>query len=200
MSSIASPAAGVRPAERLEVLSEELAELAGQRNAIDGRIVQIAAELYRDGLWGITGARSLAAVVTWKLGWSSANAHTMVTVKRRVEQSAPQFRGVPIEQHMPGVVITVGAQRLPEPDNRRGELCCTIRVFRVGSGLCYRWRGWAVGAPGRSGPAAIRKLPGGQRFTATAITDWLTLYSTGDPDIRVQLVAENIARRTGRRL
>jgi hypothetical protein len=31
--------------DRLEVLFEELAELAGQRNAIDGRIVEIAAEI-----------------------------------------------------------------------------------------------------------------------------------------------------------
>ena len=40
------------PAERVEVLFEELAELAGQRNAIDGRIVEIVAELDRDELCG----------------------------------------------------------------------------------------------------------------------------------------------------
>jgi hypothetical protein len=62
VSSIASPPAAVSPEERLEVLFEELAELAGQRNAIDGRIVEIVAELDRDGLCGMTGARSLAAV------------------------------------------------------------------------------------------------------------------------------------------
>ncbi|EFP54606.1 hypothetical protein TMLG_03871, partial [Mycobacterium tuberculosis SUMu012] len=50
MSSTAtSGAAVVSPAERVEVLFEELAELAGQRNAIDGRIVEIVAELDRDG-------------------------------------------------------------------------------------------------------------------------------------------------------
>src|SRR5215203_5073433 len=53
MSSTASSgAAVVSPAERLEVLFEELSELAGQRNAIDGRIVEIAAEMERDSLWG----------------------------------------------------------------------------------------------------------------------------------------------------
>ena len=41
--------------ERLEVLFEELAELTGQRNAIDGRIVEIVAEMDRDELWGATG-------------------------------------------------------------------------------------------------------------------------------------------------
>ena len=35
------------PDQRLEVLFEELAELAGQRNAIDGRIVEIVAEVDR---------------------------------------------------------------------------------------------------------------------------------------------------------
>jgi hypothetical protein len=49
--------------ERLEVLFGELAELAGQRNAIDARIVEIAAEMERDGLCGATGARSVAALV-----------------------------------------------------------------------------------------------------------------------------------------
>ena len=86
MSSTASAAAALSPAERLEVLFEELAELAGQRNAIDGRIVQIVAELDRDELCGATGARSVAALVAWKLGASSANAHTITTVARRLEE------------------------------------------------------------------------------------------------------------------
>ncbi|KQH75780.1 hypothetical protein AO501_32735, partial [Mycobacterium gordonae] len=71
------------PKERLAVLFEELAELAGQRNAVDGRIVEIAAEIDRDGLCGITGARSVAALVAWKLGSSSANAHTITTIAGR---------------------------------------------------------------------------------------------------------------------
>ncbi len=74
-----------RPGQRVEVLFEELAELAGQRNAIDGRIVEIVAELDRDELCGATGARSVAALVAWKLGWSSANAHSITTVARRLE-------------------------------------------------------------------------------------------------------------------
>ncbi len=84
MSSTAtSGAAVVSPAERVEVLFEELAELAGQRNAIDGRIVEIVAELDRDGLWGVTGARSVAGLVAWKMGCSSGNAHTIATVVNR---------------------------------------------------------------------------------------------------------------------
>ncbi|BBZ23082.1 hypothetical protein MHIB_15000 [Mycolicibacter hiberniae] len=68
------------------MLFEELAELTGQRNAIDGRIVEIAAEIERDQLWGSTGAPSIAALVAWKTGVSSANAHTISTVAHRLAQ------------------------------------------------------------------------------------------------------------------
>jgi hypothetical protein len=70
---------------RLEVLFEELAELAGQRNAIDGRIVDIVAEIDRDELAGITGVTSVAALVAWKTGVSPRNADTVVAVAGRVE-------------------------------------------------------------------------------------------------------------------
>ena len=86
MTSTASPSAAVSPKDRLEVLFEELAELAGQRNAIDGRIVEIVAELDRDALCGATGARSVAALVAWKLGSSSTNAHTIATVAGRLAE------------------------------------------------------------------------------------------------------------------
>ena len=86
MSPTASPDAVVTTSDRLGVLFEELSELAGQRNAIDGRIVEIAAEMERDELCGATGARSVAALVAWKLGSSSGNAHTITTVARRLEE------------------------------------------------------------------------------------------------------------------
>ncbi|OBI38704.1 HNH endonuclease signature motif containing protein [Mycobacterium colombiense] len=75
----------VRPNERLEVLFDELAELTGQRNAIDGRIVEIVAEIERDELCGATGARSVAALVAWKTGCSPSNADTIATVARRLD-------------------------------------------------------------------------------------------------------------------
>ena len=86
MSLTAAPVAAVSPAQRLEGLFEELAELTGQRNAIDGRIVEIVAEMDRDELCGATGARSVAALVAWKIGSSSGNAHTITTVARRWEE------------------------------------------------------------------------------------------------------------------
>ncbi|OBI41728.1 hypothetical protein A5707_06960 [Mycobacterium kyorinense] len=87
MSSIGSSnAVEVRPKDRLEVLFEELAELAGQRNAIDARIVEITAEVERDELCGITGARSVSALLAWKMGLSSTTANTIVTVARRLDE------------------------------------------------------------------------------------------------------------------
>ena len=74
----------VRPDERLEVLFEELAELTGQRNAIDGRIVEIVAEMERDELCGSTGARSISSLVAWKTGCSPANAATIAAVAARL--------------------------------------------------------------------------------------------------------------------
>jgi len=69
MSVSGSVGSGVRGAgQRLEVLCEELAELAGQRNAIDVRPVDIVAEIEREELCGSTGARSVAALVAWNLG------------------------------------------------------------------------------------------------------------------------------------
>ena len=72
--------------DRLEQLFAELAELTGQRNAIDGRIVEIVAEVDRDGLWATTGARSVAALVGWKTGCSPANATSIATVAQRLQE------------------------------------------------------------------------------------------------------------------
>lgn len=66
------------------MLFEELAELISQRNAIDGRIVEIVAEIDRDELCGMTGARSVSALVAWKTGCSPANAHTITTIAGRL--------------------------------------------------------------------------------------------------------------------
>ncbi|WP_197379954.1 HNH endonuclease signature motif containing protein [Mycolicibacterium mengxianglii] len=88
MSTTATPFAdtGMSPARRLEVLFDEMAELTGQRNAIDGRIVDIVAEIDRDQLAGITGARSIEALVAWKAGVSPHCAKTITRVARRVDE------------------------------------------------------------------------------------------------------------------
>ncbi len=113
MSVSADPVVEVTPKERLEVLFEELAELAGQRNAIDGRIVEIVAEIDRDELCGMTGARSVAALVAWKLGLSSGTAHTITTIARRCEEfprCTREMRAGRLSLDQVGVIAARGGQ------------------------------------------------------------------------------------------
>ncbi len=84
-SAAASFTPQVNPVRRIEVLFGELEQLCGQRNAIDGRIVEIVAELDRDELCGNTGARSMKALVAWKTGASPRNAETTVAIARRID-------------------------------------------------------------------------------------------------------------------
>ena len=86
MSFPAAPPLAENVPRRLDVLFEELAELCGQRNAVDGRIVEIVAEIDGDQLWGNTGARSVPALVAWKTGCSPANARTIATIAGRLTE------------------------------------------------------------------------------------------------------------------
>jgi hypothetical protein len=72
-----------RPIDRLDECFEELSELMGQRNAIDARIVDIVAEMDHGNLVGMTGARSVAALVAWKTGSSTTNANTIAAIAHR---------------------------------------------------------------------------------------------------------------------
>jgi Domain of unknown function (DUF222)/HNH endonuclease len=133
MSLTASPPAAVSPAERLDVLFEELAELAGQRNAIDSRIVEIVAELDRDELWGATGARSVAALVAWKLGSSSGNAHTIATVARRLEEFPRCAAGMREGRLSLDQVGVIAARAGEGSDEHYAELarCATVNQLRT---------------------------------------------------------------------
>jgi hypothetical protein len=127
----ASLATELRPDERLEVLFEELAELTGQRNAIDGRVVEIVAEIDRDELWGATGARSLAALVAWKTGVSPANAHTVAAVARRLEQfprCAEGMRGGRFSLDQIGVIADRAADG---SDEHYAELAASATVSQL---------------------------------------------------------------------
>jgi hypothetical protein len=133
MTSTASLPAAVSPAERLEVLFEEFAELAGQRNAIDGRIVEIVAELDRDELCGATGARSVAALVAWKLGLSAANAHTITTVAGRLEAFPRCAAGMREGRLSLDQVGVIAARAGEGSDEHYAELarCATVNQLRT---------------------------------------------------------------------
>ena len=115
------------------MLFEELAELAGQRNAVDGRIVEIVAELDRDELCGATGARSVAALVAWKLGWSSGNAHTITTVARRLEEFPCCAAGMREGRLSLDQVGVVAARAGAGSDEHYAQLarCATVNQLRT---------------------------------------------------------------------
>jgi hypothetical protein len=123
----------VSPCERLEVLFEELAELTGQRNAIDGRIVEIVAEFDRDELCGATGARSVPALVAWKTGCSSANAHTITTIASRLQEfprCAQGMREGRLSLDQVGVIAARGGEG---SDEHYAQLaaCATVNQLRT---------------------------------------------------------------------
>ncbi len=74
------------PDERLGAQFAALEELAGQRNAIDGRIVDIVAQIERERSWGATGARSVKALVAWKVGLSETTAKAVTAIAQRIEE------------------------------------------------------------------------------------------------------------------
>jgi hypothetical protein len=125
--------AATRPGQRIEVLFDELAELAGQRNAIDGRIVEIVAELDRDELCGATGARSVAALVAWKLGLSAANAHTITNVAGRLEGFPRCAQGMREGRLSLDQVGVIAARAGEGSDAHYAELarCATVNQLRT---------------------------------------------------------------------
>ncbi|KDE98567.1 hypothetical protein Y900_006335 [Mycolicibacterium aromaticivorans JS19b1 = JCM 16368] len=110
---------------------EELAELAGQRNAIDGRIVELVAELDRDDLCGMTGARSVAAVVAWKLGTSPSNANTISAVAHRLSEFPRCTQGM-LEGRLSLDQVGVIAQRAADgSDEHYAQLAAVATVSQL---------------------------------------------------------------------
>src|SRR6201995_935395 len=134
MSSTASAAAAVvSPSERLEVLFEQLAELTGQRNAIDGRIVEIVAEIDRDELCGATGARSVPALMAWKTGCAPANAHTITTIASRLQEFPRCAQGMREGRLSADQVGVIAARAGEGSDEHYAQLasCATVNQLRT---------------------------------------------------------------------
>jgi Domain of unknown function (DUF222) len=134
MSSTASAGAvAVSPGEGLEVLFEELAALTGQRNAIDGRIVEIVAEIDRDQLCGSTGARSVPALVAWKTGCSPANAHTITAIASRLQEFPRCAQGMREGRLSLDQVGVIAARAGQGSDEHYAQLarCATVNQLRT---------------------------------------------------------------------
>ncbi|MCV7253783.1 DUF222 domain-containing protein [Mycobacterium hackensackense] len=128
---MSSTATSLAAGERLEVLFDEIAELCGQRNAIDGRLVQIVAELEREELAGLTGVRSMSALVAWKTGVAPRNAETVVAVARRLEEF-PRCTEALCEGRLSLDQVGVIAERAAEgSDEHYAELASVATVTQL---------------------------------------------------------------------
>ena len=75
---------------RFDEICDELAELCGQRNAIDGRIAELVGEVseFEDELLGGTGLRSVEHFCTWQLGVSSGRAKDLTAIAQPNRRAA----------------------------------------------------------------------------------------------------------------
>ena len=150
------------PDQRLEVLFEELAELAGQRNAIDGRIVEIVAEMDREELCGSTGARSMPALVAWKIGSSSANAHTISTVARRLKEFPRCAQGMREGRLSLDQVGAIAAGAGEGSDEHYAQLAAVATVNQLRTAVRLEPRPDADSGPAPPPPRTITKTSGEQ--------------------------------------
>jgi hypothetical protein len=169
MSLTASPPVAVSPSERLEGLIEELAELAGQRNAIDGRIVEIVAEMDRDELCGATGARSVAGLVAWKLGSSSTNAHTIATVARRLEEFPSCAQGMREGRLSLDQVGVIAARAGEGSDEHYAELAAVATVNQLRTAVKLEPRPEPESQPDRPQPQPSITKTSDEEFTCWRI-------------------------------
>lgn len=137
------------------VLFEELAELAGQRNAIDGRIVDIVAEIDREGLCGATGARSVAALMAWKLGWSAGNARTVTAVADRVEEFPRCVQGLRAGRLSLDQVGVIAARAGAGSDEHYAQLAQVATVTQLRTAVALEPRPEPDAGP-QQGPAITK--------------------------------------------
>lgn len=157
------------PDQRLEVLFGELAELAGQRNAIDGRIVELVAEMDREELCGSTGARSVPALVAWKIGASSANAHTISTVARRLEEFPRCAQGMREGRLSLDQVGAIAAGAGEGSDEHYAQLAAVATVNQLRTAVRLEPRPEAESSPAPPPPRTITKTSG-EQFSSWRIT------------------------------
>ncbi|BDE15221.1 hypothetical protein MKCMC460_40810 [Mycobacterium sp. 20KCMC460] len=160
----------VTPAERLEVLFEELAELTGQRNAIDGRIVAIVAEIERDELWGSTGARSVSALVAWRTGVSPRNAKTIAAVAHRAQEFPRCVAGLREGRLSLDQVGVIAERAADGSDEHYAELAAVATVSQLCTAIKLEPRPEDPCPEPRPGPQRSISKTGDEQSTTWRIT------------------------------
>ena len=147
------------------MLFDELAELTGHRNAIDGRIVDIIAEIDRDQLAGNTGCRSVAALVAWKTGVSPHTAKTLTTVARRLDEfprCTTALRDGRLSLDQVGVIAENAA---PGSDTHYAQLAATATVTQLRTAVKLAPRPEAEPEPPAEPKRSISHTSDGQSTT-----------------------------------
>ncbi|MBX7448037.1 HNH endonuclease [Mycolicibacterium sp. 3033] len=130
-----SPVSSLAIDERLSVLHAELAELTGQRNAIDARIVQITAEIDRDELWAAAGARSTAGWVAWKAGVSPSRAQTIAAIAARYDEFPECVEGLAQGRFSVDQVGVIAEHGLPGSDSHFATMAQSATVTQLRTAL-----------------------------------------------------------------
>ncbi|MEH3143594.1 MAG: DUF222 domain-containing protein [Mycobacterium kyogaense] len=130
-----SPVSSLAIDERLSVLHEELAELTGQRNAIDARIVEIAAEIDRDELWAAAGARSTAGWLAWKAGVSPSRAQTVAAIAHRFDEFPQCIEGLREGRFSVDQVGVIAERGLPGSDAHFATMAQSATVSQLRTAL-----------------------------------------------------------------
>ncbi|OAN39099.1 hypothetical protein A4X20_18755 [Mycolicibacterium iranicum] len=145
---------------RLEALFDEMSELTGQRNAIDGRIVEIAAEIHRDGLWSTTGCRSMGELIAWKTGVSPRNAQTVMAIADRADE-LPQCTAAMREGRLSLDQLGVIAERSgPGSDSHYMHLAESMTVAQLRTAVAAEPRPDPEPRP-EPGPSITKTVKGG---------------------------------------
>ncbi|MEZ0339168.1 HNH endonuclease signature motif containing protein [Mycobacterium sp. pV006] len=151
------------PADRLDELFDEIAELTGQRNAIDGRLVEIAAELDSRKLWGMTGTRSLSATLAWKTGCSPRNADTLAAIAQRIDEFPRCVAGLR-EGRLSADQVGIIAERAGQgSDDHYAELAAVATVSQLRT---------AIKLEPRPNPERRHREPSITKHTDDEFTTW----------------------------
>ena len=128
----------VNPQEaRLDTVLARLAELQGQRNAIDAQIVDLVAELSEDDLYLVTGARSLEACVAWKTGSSPTHARALAAVARRRDEFPRCVDGLRAGVLSLDQVGTIAERAVDGSDAHYAELAESATVAQLRTALKF---------------------------------------------------------------
>ncbi|HEX4902026.1 MAG TPA: DUF222 domain-containing protein, partial [Acidimicrobiales bacterium] len=123
--------------QRFDEIEAELAELCGQRNAIDWRIAVLLAEVEREGLLGGTGLKSVEHFATWQLGVSRGHARDLTAIAERLDD-LPLVTGLlregrlSVDQVAP---IARTAPSGPRVDEHYADLAPSLTVAQINKAL-----------------------------------------------------------------